>query len=303
MFNSAVARILPLMPQRLLGLVAKRYIAGTDQSGARATVESLAQEGISATIDLLGEAVTSASEADKRVDAYCDLLTVLPSWRGGDRAGISLKPSQFGLHVDPDGCHQRVRWTMERASEQGIFVRIDMEASASTSENLRLYRALRADRPGGVGCALQAKLFRTRNDAAAMVGNAAHDVRLCKGSYTESPDISWTEFAGVRSNYLQLAEQLLEGGVKTRMATHDPWLIERLQDLGKRLDLQPNTLEFQALLGVPMRKTLKRLVQAGHPVRIYVPFGAAWHSYALRRLRENPAVIGAITKGLLSRER
>ncbi len=165
-----------------------------------------------------------------------------------------------------------------------------------------------------MGCVLQAMLFRTRLDAARLAdeerarpeGHGAvhrHDVRLCKGIYQEPSDRAWQEFEGVRDNYVHIARTLLAGGVRLRAATHDRYLIDAVEALGQELEIPPGDIEFQALLGVPIKKTLARLRDRGHPVRIYVPFGSAWYAYSVRRLRENPAVVGHVMRAMFRGQR
>jgi proline dehydrogenase len=43
------------------------------------------------------------------------------------------------------------------------------------------------------------------------------------------------------------------------------------------------------------------LIEAGHKVRIYVPFGSEWYAYSSRRLKENPDMAGYIMKNLFVR--
>jgi len=300
-FQRAAAGLLPLLPRSVVGGAARNYVAG-DRAAAREVIERLADEGFLASVDLLEEA-DSGDDADQVVDQYCDLLAVLPGWRGGDRAGISIAPSRFGLAVDPEGCEQRIGWTVDRAVEQGVFVRLGMEDSRYTDVTLRIYRGLRARHPGRVGISLQASLFRSRADVASMVGKPDHDVRLCKGQFAESPDIAWQERQGIRDNFVFLAKRLWSGGITARMATHDGWLFERLLEVARGLDMDAPQLEFQALLGVPIRETLRRLRAAGHPIRVYVPFGSSWYSYCLGRLRQRPDLAGALARGWFKRKR
>ncbi len=304
MLNRLVAKTLPWMPRSLVGTVARRYIAGDDLDAARATVEGLVDQGFNATIDILGEDVETPDEADRSVAAYLELLAAIPSWRGGaERVSVSLKPTQFGLRADASAAHARVAHVAQAAADRGVFVRLDMEDASTTDAILASYRALRERHPGGVGCVLQATLFRTRLDAAALAGEPHHDVRLCKGIYVEPPDRAWQEYEGVRLNYMAVARILLEGGVRLRLATHDAALIAGGRRLVAELGLPAAHVEFQALLGVPILKTLSELRAAGHPVRLYVPFGPAWYAYSLRRLKENPSMAGAVLRGLVSRQR
>ncbi len=314
MLSRFIAHALPVLPRSIVGAVARRYIAGEDLAAARATVDELAEAGMYATVDILGEDVTSDDEADQVLEEYRAAVREIASWRHRDRVGLSLKPTQFGLRVAPEAAEARLRALVDEAHREGLFVRLDMEDSSTTDAICALYDDLAAVAPGGVGCVLQAMLFRTRLDAARLAAQETarraqaasghrHDVRLCKGIYQEPSDRAWQEFEGIRDNYVHVARTLLEAGVRLRAATHDRYLIDRVEELGRELDIPPEDIEFQALLGVPIRKTLVRLRDLGHPVRLYVPFGGAWYAYSVRRLRENPAVVGHVMRALFRGQR
>jgi proline dehydrogenase len=291
------------MPRSLVGSVARRYIAGDTLADAHRTVADLAAQGFLATLDVLGEDVATADEADQSLAVYLQAVDAIAAWPERASVSLSLKPTQFGLRADTTATAERLATLVDRASAHGIFVRLDMEDASTTVAILGLHDALADHHPGGVGTVLQAMLFRTRLDAAALASAGGRDVRLCKGIYIEPPSLAWQEHQGVRDNFVAVARQLLQGGVRTRMATHDTWLIDALRGLGADLGVPPGRLEFQALLGVPVLKTLGELRDAGHPVRFYVPFGPAWYAYSIRRLYENPRVVGHVARGLLSRQR
>lgn len=312
MLSRFVARTLPLLPRSVVGAVARRYIAGEDLAAARGTVDELAEAGMHATVDILGEDVTSEDEADQVLGEYRAAVREIATWRHRERVGLSLKPTQFGLRAAPEVAAARLRELLGEAREAGLFVRLDMEDSSTTDAIFTLYDELAQEAPSSVGCVLQAMLFRTRLDAARLAeeetarggqGPHRHDVRLCKGIYQEPSDRAWQEFEGVRDNYVHVARTLLAGGVRLRAATHDRYLIDAVEALGRELDIPPSDIEFQALLGVPIQKTLARLRDRGHPVRLYVPFGRAWYAYSVRRLRENPAVVGHVVRAMFRRQR
>lgn len=304
MLSRVVARMLPYFPRSLVGAVARKYIAGDDLPAAQAKVDELVAEGFCATVDVLGEDVQTADEADQTVRLYLELLDAVTRWdKGHDAVGISCKPTQFGLRCDPSGTRERLAEVARVAVERGVFMRLDMEDSSITDPILELYRELHAKYPRQVGCVLQAMLFRTRDDTATLLAEPSHDVRLCKGIYKEPAELAWQGRKGVRENFLELGKQMLDAGLRVRMATHDLWLIERLRAYVEERAIDPATVEFQALLGVPVLKTLGALRDAGFPVRLYVPYGGSWYAYSLRRLRENPKVAGQVMRGMFSRQK
>ena len=81
------------------------------------------------------------------------------------------------------------------------------------------------------------------------------------------------------------------------IATHDESLVWHAFRIIDRLGLDPSRYEFQTLLGVD--EPLRRLIRdAGHRLRVYVPFGHYWYQYSLRRLRENPKIAGYVFRSL-----
>lgn len=300
MVSRLVAASLPVLPRSVVAAVAKRYIAGDGIEDARRVVEGLLEEGFVATVDVLGEDVTTPDEADRALESYRALVLSIPSWKGAEgRVSVSLKPTQFGLRFEPAATRERVLDLAKLAAYRGIFLRLDMEDSGTTDGILALDRELVSALPGRTGTVLQSMLRRSEADAEALVRRGGANLRLCKGIYREPKEIAFQRRGEVRDAFVRLARILLAGGAKCRLATHDLVLVDRLLDLGRELGIPPQELEFQALLGVPMARTHAALRRAGHPVRLYVPYGDAWYAYSLRRLRENPAIAGHVVKALV----
>jgi proline dehydrogenase len=175
-----------------------------------------------------------------------------------------------------------------------------MEDSSVTSITLDIYRELRKQFDN-VGIVIQSCLRRSKGDIAELINEGPTDVRLCKGIYIEPEDIAYTDADEIRSSFNELLEQLFKGGAKrVGIATHDPLLVNRAEEIVKQLQVAKERYEFQMLLGVA--GTLRReLVAKGHPLRVYVPFGELWYRYSIRRLRENPNIAGHIVKNFFSR--
>ena len=190
-----------------------------------------------------------------------------------------------------------MRELVRDAGARGIFVRIDMEDSTTTDDTLALYRDLREEGHEGVGIVLQAVLRRTLADIEALAP-LQPSVRLCKGIYLEAPSIAFQEFEAIRKSFVTCLDALLAAGCRTAVATHDEWLIERA--LERVSDLDRDAYELQMLLGVRPERA-RELVAAGHPLRIYVPYGQQWYEYSLRRLQENPKVAGYVARDVLGR--
>jgi proline dehydrogenase len=148
-----------------------------------------------------------------------------------------------------------------------------------------------------VGVVLQAYLRRTLDDIGALA-DLMPNVRICKGIYVEPAAIAFTDYDAVRANFVRSLDALLEAGAYVGIATHDEWLIGRA--LERVAGMKPLDYEFQMLLGVREERG-DELVEAGHRLRIYVPFGEHWYEYSLRRLQENPAMAGTIARATVGR--
>jgi proline dehydrogenase len=296
-FDRAIVRMLPAVPRPLVQKLSERYIAGPELKDARETVRKLNAEGKVATIDVLGEEITTEEEAAAIVRAYLDVFADIQ--RCGLDSGVSVKLTALGLNLDYDVCRANLRSVVEDAASRGNFVRIDMEDSSTTDDTLRLYRELREEGHDNVGVVLQAMLRRTADDIAGLA-ELRPSVRLCKGIYVEPAERAYQDFGDVRESYVRALDALLAAGGHVGIATHDEWLLDEGRRLVAEYELTPDAYEFQMLLGV--RPELGAgLVREGHPLRIYVPFGRHWYEYSLRRLQENPKLAGYIAADTLGR--
>jgi proline dehydrogenase len=289
--------MLPAVPRPIVQKLSERYIAGPELKDARAAVRRINAGGKLATIDVLGEEITSAEDAAAIVDAYQDVFADIE--RCGLDANVSVKLTALGLKLDPDLCRDNLRTVVADAARRGNFVRIDMEDSSTTDDTLRLYRELRDEGFDNLGVVLQAMLRRTLSDIRALA-DLRPSVRLCKGIYVEPEEVAFTAFEAVRANFVRALETLLGAGCYVGIATHDRWLVDQGRRLVRERGLGRDEYEFQMLLGV--RPELgDELVDEGHKLRIYVPFGRHWYEYSLRRLQENPKIAGYIAGDTVGR--
>jgi proline dehydrogenase len=296
-FDRAIVRMLPAVPRPVVQKLSARYIAGPELKDARETVRDLNAEGKVATIDVLGEEITTEEEAAAIVRAYLDVFADIE--RCGLDSGVSVKLTGLGLKLGHDICRENLRTVVQDAASRGNFVRIDMEDSSTTDETLQLYRELREDGHDNVGVVLQAMLRRTLSDVAELA-ELKPSVRLCKGIYLEPADIAYQDYEAVRASYIRALEALLDAGCYVGIATHDEWLLGEGRRLVAERGLARDDYEFQMLLGVrPDRGD--ELVVEGHKLRIYVPFGRHWYEYSLRRLQENPRIAGYIAADTVGR--
>jgi proline dehydrogenase len=296
-FDRAIVRLLPAVPRPVVQKLSERYIAGPELKDARETVRRLNAEGKTATIDVLGEEITTEEEAAAIVRAYQDVFADIE--RCGLESGVSVKLTGLGLKLDYDLCRDNLRTVVQDAASRGNFVRIDMEDSSTTDDTLRLYRELRDEGHDNVGVVLQAMLRRTLSDVTALA-ELRPSVRLCKGIYLEPPDVAYPDYEAVRASYVRALEALLDAGCYVGIATHDEWLLGEARRLVAERGLEREDYEFQMLLGV-QRQRGDELVAEGHKLRIYVPFGRQWYAYSLRRLQENPRIAGYIAADTVGR--
>jgi proline dehydrogenase len=297
LLDRAIVRLLPAVPRPVVRRISDRYIAGSDIPDATRVVRRLNVDGKLATIDVLGEEITNEEETRVIARAYEDVLAEID--RAQLDSNISVKPTGLGLQLDYDLCRRNLEKVVVEAAERDNFVRIDMEDASTTDATLRLYRELREAGYDNLGVVLQASLRRTVADIQALA-DLRPSVRVCKGIYIEPPSIQFREYEAVRANYVRAMEELLDAGSYLAIATHDEWLIDEGKRLVAEHGLGPDEYEFQMLLGV--RPQLgDALIAEGHRLRIYVPFGAYWYEYSLRRLQENPSIAGYIATDTLGR--
>ena len=296
-FDRAIVRLLPAVPRPVVQKLSQRYIAGPELKDAREAVRRINAEAKLATIDVLGEEITTEEEAAAIVRAYQDVFADIQ--RCGLDSNVSVKLTGLGLKLGYDLCRENLRTVVEDAASRRNFVRIDMEDSSTTDETLRLYRELREEGNDNVGVVLQAMLRRTQSDIAALA-ELKPSVRLCKGIYVEPPDLAYQDYEAVRASFVRGLEALLGAGCYVGIATHDEWLLAEGRRLVTEHSLAHDQYEFQMLLGV--RPALgDELVIEGHRLRIYVPFGRHWYAYSLRRLQENPKLAGYIAADTFGR--
>jgi proline dehydrogenase len=264
---------------------ARRFVAGETLEEFLGVARRLNARGFLVAAGMLGEGVQAERDAAGVVHDYCHLARRIAA--EGLRASIALKLTHLGLAIRAGLALDNVRAIVREAERLGLFVRIDMEQSAYTDATLEIYRRLLSEGMTNVGTVLQAYLYRSRADLAALAP-LRPNLRLVKGAYLEPPDIAFPKKADVDRNLVALIEQSLAAGGFTAIATHDRRIIEQTIDLVARTGTPPERWEFQMLYGV--RPALQDELRArGFAVRLAVPFGSQWYPYLMRRLAERPA--------------
>ncbi|HPA82808.1 MAG TPA: proline dehydrogenase family protein [Thermoanaerobaculales bacterium] len=293
-FDQLVKHGLPLIPKPIVGYFARPYVAGSTLDDAVRAIRALNAEGAMATVDVLGEAVGEPAKADVAVAEYTRLLERIA--KEGIDANVSIKPTLVGLNVDEGLCAANVDTVAKTAASLGNFVRIDMEDRTTTDATLRIYRATLAAR-GNVGTVLQAYMRRTASDIRQMLP-IRPNLRICKGIYREPRTVAWKDFDTIRASFIHSVETLLEAGCYVGIATHDPYLVAAGMRTVDHLGLERHQYEFQMLLGVDP-ELRKIILDAGHRLRVYVPYGRDWYPYSTRRLRENPTVARHVLRAMV----
>jgi proline dehydrogenase len=299
MFNKLIAAILPWFPKKFIWIFSKSYISGETIEDAIRVSRDLNSKNIKVTLDVLGEFIKTLDEAEANKKEYLSLIDV--SFKSGVDGNFSLKPTSFGLLLDKDECYKHIREIVAKAASYKGFIRIDMEDSPCTDDEIQLFRSLKGEFPANVGLVLQAYLKRTMNDIINMEDLNSEAVplsfRLCKGIYVEPAEISFKKYEDINMHFLEDLEYMLKNKIHVGIATHDKPLVEGAYKLLAKYKVPKHMYEFQMLYGVTpgLRESI---VKEGHTMRVYVPFGKQWFGYSTRRLKENPKMASHIIKAV-----
>ncbi len=276
--------------------VTSRFIAGLTLDQELAVCGNLNRDGIMATLDHLGESVTSLQEAEVSRDAYLCAIDRIAEL--GLKATVSIKLTQLGLDFSGEACRSNVERLVDRAKAIGSTVEVDMEASQYVDRTLELVAHLHA-KYGSVRAVIQAYLYRSESDIENLCRQSI-PVRLCKGAYREPSDIAFPKKQDVDDNYIRLMIQLLDTGTYPAIASHDDKILQRAISYVRERNIAVDRFEFQMLYGI-RRDLERRLVADGYRLRLYVPYGDAWYPYFMRRLAERPANVLFLARNLLKR--
>lgn len=299
MFNKMIASILPYMPKKLVWIFSRKYIAGETIEDAIRVSKELNTQGILVTIDLLGEYITKLEEATTNKETYLWIIDTIE--KAKINGNYSLKPTMFGLLIDPEVCYQNIREIVLKAASYNTFIRVDMEDSRCTDLEITLFRRLKAEFPKNVGLVFQAYLKRTLQDMKNLMDIHTSEIplkyRLCKGIYIEPAEIAYKQYEEVNKHFLEDLEFMFQNGLYPGIATHDKPLVEGSYKLIEKYQVPKEKYEFQMLYGVTP-ELRNSIVSKGHRMRVYIPFGKQWFGYSTRRLKENPKIASHIIKAL-----
>jgi len=281
--------------QRRLFFLARRFVPGETVDDALAAVRQLNAQGLSASLDFLGEDVSAEAEASHNTAVYSEMIERIAG--GGLDANISVKLSAIGQSIAEDLAMTNLSSIIETARPHDTFIRLDMEGSVTVDSTYRILdRALSTY--NHIGPVVQAYLHRAERDVERLIERRLR-VRLCKGAYKEPPSVAIQKMSLIRQNYVTLAERLLSAGVYPGIATHDQYLIGAVKGLVERRRISRGSFEFQMLYGI-RTEAQKAIVREGYRMRVYVPFGTHWAGYFYRRLTERKENVVFVLRNLFT---
>jgi proline dehydrogenase len=278
-----------------LKLGAQSVVAGTNIEEAIKSIKELNAQGISCTVDNLGEFVFKEEEATAAKDQILQVIDAIH--QNGADAHISLKPTQLGLDIEYAFCLSNVREIVAKASQYNMFVNIDMEDFKHLQPTFDLLDDLSVEFYN-VGTVIQA-YFHKALEYLERYQN--YRIRLVKGAYKESAEIAYQEKQEIDENYIKLIEWHLLNGKFTSIATHDHRIINHVKQFVKKNNIPNDKFEFQMLYG--FRKELQlQLAKEGYNFCTYVPFGNDWYGYFMRRLAERPQNLNLVAKQVFNKK-
>jgi proline dehydrogenase len=294
--NHAIRRMVESAP--VSRNVVRRFVAGTSVEDAVRVTASLVADGLTVSLDHLGEDTTEVGHAEATTKAYVTLLSRLAERELSARAEVSVKLSAVGQALDESLALDNARAICDAAAAAGTTVTLDMEDHTTTDSTLGIVRELRRDFPW-VGAVLQSYLRRTEADCRDFA-YAGSRVRLCKGAYNEPETVAFQSRLEVDKSYVRCLRVLMQGPGYPMVATHDPRLVRIACTLVERTGRAKGSHEFQMLYGIRPNEQ-RRLARDGETVRIYVPYGDEWYGYLMRRLAERPANVAFFLRALATR--
>ncbi len=270
-----------------------RFVAGEKIEDAIRAARELNLQGIKVTMDLLGENTLSQDDASRTTEEILALVERIHAEKID--GNVSIKLTQLGLDLGLDICRQNLMAILKRAAALGIFIRVDMEDSSCTQRTLDI--VLRVHREiAGVGTVIQAYLYRSEKDVRLLIENGV-GIRLCKGAYLEPATVAFKKKRDTDENFIKLMKLMLPTGLRHGIATHDEIMIAATKQFAAEKNIPKDHVEFQMLYGI-RRDLQQQLAREGYGMRIYIPYGARWYPYFMRRLAERPANLIFIFRNL-----
>ena len=296
LINNLIIQIIPFLPKFFVKIVASPYIAGITDEEMLENVKKLNDKGFKVAIDILGEHVKTKDEATAVTNRYANLYNEITNRKL--QANISIKLTHIGQDLGQNFVQNNLFKLVEAAKNNNNFLRLDMENTPYTDQTIKLYEIMK-EKYDKIGIVIQSYLKRSMSDIERLA-DKNFNVRICKGIYVEDEELVFNDYSLIRESFIELVKKCLEKGTYVGIATHDEYLIDNIYSWIIKNDISKNNYEFQVLHGVPMQKKLKKLINEGNTVRVYLPYGDNWYDYSVRRLKENPKMAGYIIKNIFS---
>ena len=296
LINNLIIQIIPFLPKFFVKIVASPYIAGITDEEMLENVKKLNDKGFKVAIDILGEHVKTKDEATAVTNRYANLYNEITNRKL--QANISIKLTHIGQDLGQNFVQNNLFKLVEAAKNNNNFLRLDMENTPYTDQTIKLYEIMK-EKYDKIGIVIQSYLKRSMSDIERLA-DKNFNVRVCKGIYVEDEELVFNDYSLIRESFIELVKKCLEKGTYVGIATHDEYLIDNIYSWIIENDISKNKYEFQVLHGVPMQKKLKKLINEGNTVRVYLPYGDNWYDYSVRRLKENPKMAGYIIKNIFS---
>ena len=296
LINNLIIQIIPFLPKFFVKIVASPYIAGITDEEMLENVKKLNDKGFKVAIDILGEHVKTKDEATAVTNRYANLYNEITNRKL--QANISIKLTHIGQDLGQNFVQNNLFKLVESAKNNNNFLRLDMENTPYTDQTIKLYEIMK-EKYDKIGIVIQSYLKRSMSDIERLA-DKNFNVRICKGIYVEDEELVFNDYSLIRKSFIELVKKCLEKGTYVGIATHDEYLIDNIYSWIIENDISKNKYEFQVLHGVPMQKKLKKLINEGNTVRVYLPYGDNWYDYSVRRLKENPKMAGYIIKNIFS---
>ncbi|AEP89385.1 proline dehydrogenase [Bacillus subtilis subsp. subtilis str. RO-NN-1] len=274
-------------------VAAGKIIGGNDFNSSIPTIRQLNSQGLSVTVDHLGEFVNSPEVARERTEECIQTIATIADQELNSH--VSLKMTSLGLDIDMDLVYENMTKILQTAEKHKIMVTIDMEDEVRCQKTLEIFKDFRR-KYEYVSTVLQAYLYRTEKDIDDL-DSLNPFLRLVKGAYKESEKVAYPEKSDVDENYKKIIRKQLLNGHYTAIATHDDKMIDFTKQLAKEHGIANDKFEFQMLYGMRSQTQLS-LVKEGYNMRVYLPYGEDWYGYFMRRLAERPSNIAFAFKGM-----
>lgn len=272
--------------------LALSYYAGELVTDALFTAADLRRKGVDVSFNYL-------PVGDDEINTV-EQLTKLVEALGPDAAGVelSVKPSGLGIRSSVDGAREALLQLCSTAKAAGAHATLEMQGHDEYQATLDLHRAVSRSHPD-LGITIPVNFRRAERDVQALAADGAR-VRLCIGSYPVPRG------QGIGSEHdkslalVRCLRTMMSSSGYPIVASHDPRIIAIAQELARRNNREPDSFEFQLLLGVrPLEQ--RRLVDIGLQCRTYIPFGPGWYEYLATRVAARPRTLWNYARAVLDK--